>query len=226
VSGAITAASELVLADPQVTTDLRTYVSRARAADDGAIRLQAAGAVLAAYVCILRPRSLGEATPTVLGLRTMPLGRSLGATVVDTTVSLASVADRLARMAGDDVVLSLPPTAVSESWAGVTPPRTGWERSGTVDASILQQAARDGIRDVAEAVPASPGALVVNTARSAVWSRPVPGTSSALPAGAAFAAMTLGFLDPDAPSAVFRNGRWTRLSSSRGHVLVRSAAVL
>ena len=60
-------------ADPRDLADLRTFATRAKTIDDGAIRLQAAGSVLAAYVCVLRPRLLGESTPTILGLRTMGL---------------------------------------------------------------------------------------------------------------------------------------------------------
>src|ERR1700712_4796498 len=85
----------LRLADPGTAADLRTYVTRARTADDGAIRLSAHGTVLAAYVAVLRPKLLGEGTPTVLGLRTMALAESAD---VDVTVPLSAVADRLARM--------------------------------------------------------------------------------------------------------------------------------
>ena len=97
---------ELVLADAGTLADLRTFVTRARTADDGAIRLQGAGHVLAAYVCVMRAKLLGEGTPTVLGLRTMALAAPSS---IDVTVSLASVADRLARMDGDDVRLPVPP---------------------------------------------------------------------------------------------------------------------
>jgi hypothetical protein len=212
----------LSLADPQVTADLRTFITRARAADDGAVHLQVSGAVLAAYVCLMRPRLLGEATPTILGLRTMPLGRPAAA---EMTVSLASMADRLARMAQNDVVLPLPPMQVKESWTGVLPPRSGWDPVEQVPAADLRAAAEAGIREVAAAVPAQPGQLMVNNARSAVWGRSLPSVGVDLPAGAAFAALTLGFLD-DQQAALFRNGRWLRLSTARGHVLVRSGASL
>lgn len=231
----MTASGELRLADPQVTADLRTFVIRARAADDGAVRLQAVGSVLAAYVCVLRPRALGEDTPTVLGMRTMPLAEPAQ---LDTAVSLASVADRLARMGGADTVLSVPPTTVTESWTGIGAPRSGWERGEDVPFRLLEQAAHRGIREVAALVPASSGAPVVNTARGAVWGRRLPGTVAAIPAGTAFAALTLGFLPAGGAgeagegetaggaAAVFHSGRWTRLSMPRGHVLVRSASVL
>ena len=219
---------ELVLADPQVTADLRTFVVRARAADDGAIRLQAVGTVLAAYVCVLRPRALGEGTPTVLGMRTMPLAEPA---VLDTAVALASVTDRLARMGDTETVFPVPPTTVTESWTGIGAPRSGWERGEDVPFRLLEQAAHRGIREVAALVPASSGAPAVNAARGTVWGQRLPDTAAVIPAGAAFAALTLGFLPGDnagaeGAAAVFHSGRWTRLSMPRGHVLVRSAAVL
>lgn len=215
--------NQLVFADRQVVADLRTFVARARAAEDGAVVLQASGRVLAAYVCILRPRALGEATPTVLGLRTMPLA---GSAEVDTTVSLASVSDRLARMAENDVVLSVPPTTITESWAGVLPPRSGWLEEGPIEAGMLLDAARAGIREVAETVPNSPGALMVNNARGAIWGRPIEGAGVPIPAGAAFGAFALGFLKQGEPVAVLTNGRWIRISTPVGHLLARPAAVL
>lgn len=218
-----TISRELTLTEPQVMLDLRTYVGRARAAQDGAVRLQAIGGILAAYVCILAPRILGEATPTVLGLRTMPLSERAQ---LDTTVALASVSDRLARMGDNDVVLPVPPTTVTEIWAGVLPPRSGWESKGSMPADLLLAAASEGIREVAESVPQSTGAIAVNNARGIVWGRPVQGAPVELPAGAAFGAFALGFLAPGAQVGVFTNGRWARLSTGNGHVLVRQAAVL
>lgn len=218
-----TMSRELTLAEPQIVHDLRTFVGRARAAQDGAVRLQAVGGVLAAYVCILGPRILGENLPTVLGLRTMPLREPAQ---LDTTVALASVSDRLARMGDDDVVLPVPPVTVTEIWAGILPPRAGWEQQGTVSSDALLTAASDGIREIAEAVPQSPGAIVVNNARGVVWARPIEQAPAELPAGAAFGAFALGFLIPGKQAAVFTNGRWTRLTTDTGHVLVRRAAVL
>jgi hypothetical protein len=218
-----TMSRELTLSEPQVMRDLRTYIGRARAAQDGAARLQAIGGVLAAYVCILAPRVLGENMPTVLGLRTMPLRKPAQ---LDTTVALASVSDRLAHIADDDVVLPVPPTTVTEIWAGVLPPRSGWEPQGTVSTDLLLAAASEGIREVAESVPQSPGAIMVNNARGIIWARPIDGAPSDLPAGAAFGAFVLGFLMPGQLAGVFTNGRWTRLSTDSGHILVRQAAVL
>jgi hypothetical protein len=213
----------LRLADPGTAADLRTYVTRARTADDGAIRLSAHGTVLAAYVAVLRPKLLGEGTPTVLGLRTMALAESAD---VDVTVPLSAVADRLARMGADGVELSVPPVTVNESWAGITAPRGGWERVRDLASDTLITAAKNGMREVAQILPVNPGALIVNNARAAVWGRAMDDTAPELPAGAAFAAYTLGFAAPGEQAAVFRSHRWLRLSSDRGHVLIKPATTL
>ncbi|MBT2513592.1 hypothetical protein [Arthrobacter sp. ISL-30] len=208
-------------ADSRDLADLRTFVTRAKRIDDGAIRLQAAGSVLAAYVCVLRPRLLGEATPTILGLRTMALAEPAE---LDSTVSLASVLDRLARSSDDDVELPVPPTTVSESWAGVGAPRSGWELLGSIADAELKSSAEAGVAEVAGIVPENPGALIVNNARAAVWGRGLE-QAWGVPAGAAFAALALGFL-ADGEQQLYRNGRWFRISSQRGHVLVRTGAGL
>lgn len=214
-------AAPLRFTDARDLADLRTFAARARAVDDGGIRLSAAGPVLAAYVCVLRPRLLGEATPTILGLRTMALAEPAD---LDVTVPLSAVLDRLARAGADDVELPVPPMAVTEPWAGIGAPRTGWEPLGTVPEAVLRRAAEAGIAEIAGIIPDQPGALIVNNARATVWGRALPDAGD-LPAGAAFAALTLGFL-ADGDQALFRAGRWFRLSSPRGHVLVRSASGL
>lgn len=219
-------AESLDLADRQVTADLRNFVSRARSADDGAIRLQAVGNVLAAYVCVLRPRVLGEPMPTVIGMRAMPLARPAS---LDTTVQLSAVADRLARMDADATNLPIPPMTVSESWAGIAAPRSGWQREADVETALLEQTAHRGIREVAARIPGQPGAAVVNNVRVPIWSEEIAGLGVALPAGAAFAALTLGFLPESSAggtAALFSNGRWLRLSTDLGHVLVRPPSVL
>lgn len=207
-------------ADPRDLADLRTFATRAKTVDDGAIRLQAAGSVLAAYVCVLRPRLLGESTPTILGLRTMGLAEP---STIDVTVPLSAVLDRLARAGEDDVELPVPPSTLTESWTGVGAPRTGWELVGALSDAELRRAAEKGITEVAGIVPAQPGALIVNNARAAVWGRALD--DSGLPAGAAFAALTLGFLAAG-DQKLYRAGRWFRLSGPRGHVLARTGTGL
>ncbi len=218
MAGAVTPGGRIVLDDAQGYADLRTFVARARQLDeDGAVRLQADGTVLAAYVGVLPGRGLmGDGV--VVGLRTMRLGRP---TTVDATVSLASVGDRLAR--DTSAGLELPPVTLQTAWAAMTPPRAGWEPVGSVDAEALVGAARAGIAEVAQGAPAGSGGQAVTDLRQRVWGR-LTDTMPPVPAGAAFAAYALGFVDRADPGLrcdVVAHGRWTRLSSPRGHVLVR-----
>jgi len=215
--------SSIRFVDPRSVADFRTYTARARANDDGGMRLVVVGRVLAAYVCTLGPTVLGEAVPTVLGLRTMALREDAE---VDVTVSLGSVLDRLARMGDSDVEFVLPTVTVTENWTGVLPPRSGWTPAGTVESDLLDRAAREGVAEVARSLPARAGAPLVSSARAAVWGRSLAGVPGDVPAGAAFGAMSLGFLAPGTDATLHRNNRWSRISAPRGHVLVRAAAVL
>jgi hypothetical protein len=215
-------AAALDLGDPRAIADLRVFLSRARAVEDGSVRLQAVGRVLAAYVPVLGPRILGERVPTVLGLRTVGLARAVEA---DATVSIASVLDRIARLGDSGTVLEIPPALVREPWAAVSPPRGAWLPEGEISGEALDAAAAAGIAEVAAAVPDQPGAAVVHGVRAAVWGRDLeegPGT----PAGAAFAAHVLGFIPPGESLLRYSCGAWSRISSSRGHVLSRRPAVL
>ena len=212
----------LDLGDARAVADLRVLLARARAVEDGAVRLQAVGDVLAVWVCVLRPRALGEATPTVLGVRTMALARPAH---VDATVSMASVGDRLARLGDSGTVLEVPPSTVREAWAAVSPPRGPWQPVGSIDGATLEAAAAAGMAEVAGAVPEQPGAAMVQGARAAVWGRDLEG-SPGLPAGAAFAAVALGFIAPGEPLGRYESGPWVRITSGRGHVLCRRPSVL
>jgi hypothetical protein len=210
--------TELRFADAETLDDLATFVARARSADaDGAIRLQASGMTLAAYVGVL-PGSGLLAEGAVIGLRAMPLAEGVD---LDTTVPLAGITDRLARR---DVkggsTLPVPPTTVHASWAAVAPPRSGWEPLGSVPTEDLRVVALQGIQEIAEGAPEGSGSRAVATLRKAVWSREAP-TRPPVMSGAAFAAHVLGFLGSAPVAQVFGNERWLRLSTPGGHVLVR-----
>jgi hypothetical protein len=206
--------ADLLLADSETLKDLVTYVARARSLDsDGAIRLQARGTSLAAYVGVLPGRGPAM-TGAIIGLRVMALAAPAD---VDTTVSLASVSDRLARGRSD--TLSIPPTTVHVGWAAIGPPRSGWEVVGDLAVEELRTVATQGIAEITESAPEGSGAQVVAALRQRVWARDsvtIPPVTS----GAAFAAYALGFLTQQR-ARVYAHGRWTRLSTATGHVLVR-----
>lgn len=211
--------STLVFEDAQGYADFATFVARARSLDeDGAMRLQADGDVLAAYVGVLPGRGLlGEGA--VVGLRVARLAAPVR---LDTTVALASLTDRLARRPDgvEPTALDVPVAAVQVAWAALTPPRSGWEPVGDLDAGAVEAAARAGIAEVATGAPAGSGAHAVADLRQRVWGR-LTDTQPPVPAGATLAAYRLGFLDPAVPCRVSAHGRWTRLSSPRGYALVR-----
>lgn len=210
----------LTFPDGESLLDLSTFVGRARGYDaGGAVRLQAVGQVLAAWVCVLPGRDL-VGSGTVLGLRTMPLA---GEHDLDATVPLDGLADRFARRGatGDtSTVLTVPPTTVSPPWGGVSPPRGGWVPVGSIGSAALLQAARTGVAEVAEGTPGSAGAPAVAALRARVWGRLL---EHDVPAGAGLAALALGFAREDQPrvATVHRSGPWTRVSLSAGHVVCR-----
>lgn len=211
----------LTLPDATALTDLTTYLGRADRIDRASVRLIAGGGVLAVYTAVLHPGGLLDETPTVLGLRTVRVRIDQQ---FDVVVPIASLVARLeaARPEKDgSVLVGIPAEVATVTWAGVVPPRSGWQAVDATVSGQLSTIAQSGIVEVAEALPADAGEAIVRRVRAEVWGRPIPDVQH-VPAGAAFAAHTLGFLGDSAESIpVFETGPWTRLSSSRGHVLVK-----
>lgn len=208
--------NELLFPDHRELVDLGRYAVRAKSVDEsGAMRLQSAGTALAAYVCVLPGSGLmGEGT--VLGLRVVALAEPA---TVDVTVPLGAITDRVARDAAARA-LPVPPTRVRVPWAALSPPRSGWERVGVVSSEDVAAAAREGIAAVAEGAPQGSGGRAVTALRARTWRSPTT-TAPAFASGGAFAAYALGFLVPGSEVTVFEHGRWTRLTTAAGHVLIR-----
>lgn len=209
----------LLIADDGTVADLVTYLGRAAQVDPGgATRLVGRGEVLACYVSPVH----GAGGPTVLGLRVLRLAEPVD---VDTTVPIAALADRFARLpspgCGGVVELPVPPQqAADAAWAGISPPRSGWQVQGAVARELLLEAARAGVEQVATGTPDGAGSAAVARLRALVWGcdvADVPGLAS----GAAYAAQALGFIGADEPVALYAVGAWRRLTTSRGHVLAR-----
>lgn len=220
------------LLDSLAVADLQTYLSRAARVEEGSVRLIGSSGVLAVYTAILYPRGLLDRTPTVLGLRTFAIGQ---ADAFDAVVPIRSLLDRLARLgeaigadsaqtaADAPVEVRMPLEVSTVTWAGISPPRGGWRPVGETTYQVLAATAASGIAEVAEAVPGGTGEQLVQRVRAEVWSRPIEGLEY-VPAGAAFAAESLGFLAADEPVAILETGTWTRLSTRRGHTLIRRQA--
>lgn len=224
------------LADPDSLGDLVTFVDRASRLDDGSMRLICSARVLAAYAAVLYPIGLLDECPTVLGLRTFATGPEQED--FDEVVPLRSLRERLARAeresaqareAGQDpdAPPALPsvgiPLAVNTvTWAAISPPRGGWTSVGEANAAALGAVADAGIAEIAEAVPEPSGEALVRKVRAEVWGRPLDGIEY-VPAGAAFAMRSLGFLGDDTVQ-LFESGPWSRLTTVRGHVLIKRRA--
>ena len=162
------------------------------------------------------PRGLFDATPTVLAMRALPVDPELVCDLVVEASELAGADDSAEQ-------LQLPETALSPSWAGVSPPRGGWSQTGEHRGIRPRLAGAVGDRGVAESLPQNPGEDAVRAVRAAVWGAP-DDAFGGLPLGVAFAAFTLGFIVGEEDAVVRTSGSWTRVSLRRGHVIVRGPA--
>jgi hypothetical protein len=212
--------STFTLPDAPSLDDLHVFLSRAARVEEGSVRLIAGSGVLAVYSSVFTPAGILDESATVLGLRTLALTEPAA---FDAVVPVRSLIQRVERAQGEGATaIGLPMEVNTATWAAISPPRGGWQPMGEVAPALLDTAARAGIRDVASAVPDGAGEQIVRKVRSEVWGKPIPGAEH-IPSGAAFAAFALGFLGED-PVRVYETGPWTRLSTQRGHVLVKRRA--
>ena len=110
---------------------------------------------------------------------------------------------------------------VSVAWAAMAPPRGGWERVGAVAADEVYAVARQGIEEVASGAPADAGSAAVTALRRRVWGR-LDDDDPAGACGRRLRGIRAGVqLLPGSEMTVWAHGRWTRLSTPAGHVLIR-----
>ena len=212
------------LVDSLALGDLHVFLGRALRIEDGSVRLIAGSGVLAVYAPVLLPMGLLDESPTVLGLRTFALTSPEDFDVVVPVRSLlarvegqldASTAD-----VGEPVVVRLPMEVNTVTWTSISPPRGDWHPMPTTEWHVLDAAAKAGIDEVAGAVPDGVGEQIVRRVRTEIWGRPIDGMPH-VPAGAAFAALSLGFLHDGDSVSVYESGPWTRVTTKRGHVLIK-----
>ncbi|WP_341954352.1 hypothetical protein [Salinibacterium sp. TMP30] len=215
------------LVDSLALGDLHVFLGRAARVDEGSVRLIGGAGVLAVYVSVLHPAGLLDQSPTVLGLRTFALASK---DTFDAVVPVRSLLGRVesaieasADTSGEPVTVTLPMSVNTVTWAAITPPRKGWVAIDSVAREVLEGAAREGIDEVAQAVPTGAGEAIVHKVRTEVWGRPLDNPDY-LPAGAGFAAVSLGFLGDEESASIYESGAWTRVTTKRGHVLVKRRA--
>jgi hypothetical protein len=215
--------NQFTVADEATAKDLLNYLQRAKRLDQaGFVKLRAYGNVLAAYVAPVYGSGLSDPSPTIIGLRTMPLD---GDFEVDAVVPIESILSQL--NSTPDGVFDSPltitlPEHQHVAWAGVTPPRSGWHLVGTLAEGDLTDIARRGIAEVADSIPPSVGGPIASKIRGSIWGRSVD-LKTKLPAGAAFVAAGLGFLTEDEQVEVYHSEGWVRLSTEHGHVLAKQS---
>ncbi|GGH39025.1 hypothetical protein [Microbacterium album] len=202
--------ARLVLADADTAQDALTFARRAARIGDEGVRLQGSGGVLVMSAAALAPHGILDRTPTVLALRVIAADPELQCDLVVSELSETE----------DPTSLGLPDTAIAPAWAGIAPPRAGWEPQGEIPAATLAARAQWGIAAVAERVPRDAGEEVVRAVRGDVWGAPDDDLAG-LPLGVAFAAFSFGFIAGEEQARVTMSGRWTRVTLQRGHVLSR-----
>jgi hypothetical protein len=202
-----TAVEPLRLAEPQEAAPLADFLERLLRYDRAAaVRLQTAGTALAVFARL----PLGQTGPLVI--RTARLARPLP---LDITVSAGQWLEELARdPAATDV--TLPPAITGPSWAGVLPPRSGWEHVEDLATAPLAAAVSAAIVEFRKAAePAQGGDALAET----IWSRRVH--PSGLTLRAVHAAHLTGLLRQSPQLALHRHPSWLRLTAPRGSVAIR-----
>ncbi|KUM99694.1 hypothetical protein AQI95_37665 [Streptomyces yokosukanensis] len=214
----------LHLADETEAADLAAFLSRLLHYDRGAaVRLQAAGTALAVFG---RPPSF-----EVLAVRAVRLAKPYEdglAVTLDVTVSagqfLESVDERAA-------TADVPAAVTGPPWAGVLPPRGGWQTEpglpapdalrATVAAAVTEFRSR-----TEELGPQGRTRAELDRIGRDIWSREIGRTG--LPVRAVHAAQSLGFLRPGgdpADTVLFSSGAWLRLRTPYGSVVVRRSGL-
>ncbi|MFE9552852.1 hypothetical protein ACFYMW_08020 [Streptomyces sp. NPDC006692] len=218
----------LRFADAREVADLAAFLGRLIHYDRAAaVRLQAGGGALAVFG---RPPSF-----EVLAIRTARLQDE--SVALDVTVSAGELLESLDETAS---TARVPAAVTGPPWAGVLPPRGGWQPvpglpepeaiRGAVAAAVAEFRARD------EALPEERRSRAERERIGhEIWSRTLGSTE--LPLRAVHAAQSLGFLRPvrvlapagaptgPDPVALLASGPWLRLRTPYGSVAVRRAGL-
>ncbi|MFF9910324.1 hypothetical protein [Streptomyces sp. NPDC013457] len=204
----------LHFADAREAADLAAFLARLIHYDRAAaVRLQAGGGALAVFG---RPPSF-----EVLAIRTARLVDDVD---LDVTVSAGELLEGVEESAGKAVV---PDAVTGPPWAGVLPPRGGWEPvEGLPVAERLRGAVAAAVAEFRSRDEELPQERRTRAERDRIgreiWSRTVAETG--LPLRAVHAAQSLGFLPGEGvPVALLASGPWLRLRTPYGSIAVRTA---
>ncbi|MCF1594553.1 hypothetical protein [Streptomyces muensis] len=211
----------LHLADEGEAADLAAFLSRLLHYDRGAaVRLQAAGTALAVFG---RPPSF-----EVLAIRAVRLAKPYE-NGLDVTLDVTVSAGELLESVDESAATAVVPEAVTgPPWAGVLPPRGGWQPvPGLPAPDALRAMVGAGIAEfrsrTQELAPERRTRTELDRIGREIWSRAVGDTH--LPVRAVHAAQSLGFLRAGAEPALLSCGAWLRLRTPYGSIAVRRAGL-
>jgi hypothetical protein len=207
--------TRLAVADGDEWAGLVAYLERLVSLDArGAVRLQAAGPVLGVW---------GGPPLDVVTLRPVALAGRLD-DGLDVTVSARRLLDRLKEGEGD-LATVVPDMVAGPAWAGLLPPRAGWQPLAEVPAAAVNDAVRvavDSFRRRIDLLPESQRSLVaMEQVAAEIWGHPVV---AGVPLRAAHAAVLTGLLGRDGAVGAFGAGPWLRLACPGGSAAVRRDA--
>lgn len=211
-------AAPLHFADAGEAADLAAFLARLIHYDKAAaVRLQAGGGALAVFG---RPPSF-----EVLAIRAVRLGEPYD---LDVTVSAGELLEGIDESAATAAV---PGAVTGPPWAGVLPPRGGWQQvPGLPGREAMRRAVAVAVgafrARTEELDPEKRTRAELDRIGGEIWARPVGDTD--LPMRAAHAAQALGFLRPTEPGgepALLASGAWLRLRTPYGSIAVRRAGL-
>ncbi|GAA3144885.1 hypothetical protein ACFQ0X_28500 [Streptomyces rectiviolaceus] len=218
--------AQLHFADAGEAGDLAAFLARLIHYDKAAaVRLQAAGDTLAVFG---RPPSF-----EVLAIRTARLAKPYAHgldTSLDVTVSAGELLESVGESA-DSVksagVVFVPQAVTGPPWAGVLPPRGGWQpEQGLPPVDAVRGLVAAAVAEFKSRVEELPQERRVRAELDQlgreIWSRTIGDTG--LPVRAAHAAQALGFLRGDSLD-LLSSGPWLRLRTNYGSIAVRRAGV-
>ncbi|NGN68026.1 hypothetical protein G5C51_29515 [Streptomyces sp. A7024] len=209
--------TRLRFADAREAAGVAAFLGRLLRYDRAAaVRLQGAGGALAIF---------GKAPALdVVVVRTASAAAE-GVGPLDVTVSAGELADAIdGATPAEDGGLDVPvPAAVTgPPWAGLLPPRTGWQPlTGLPEPDALRGAVAAGVKEFKAKVEALPEdkrtRSELDRIGADIWGRRLGGTE--LPLRAAHAAQVFGLLR--GPAHLVAAGNWLRLRTPYGSIALR-----
>lgn len=144
---------------------------------------------------------------------------------LDVTVSAGELLESVDEGAGTAVV---PQAVTGPPWAGVLPPRGGWQAvAGLPGPEALRALVHAGVAEfrsrTEELGPEARTRAELDRIGREIWSRTVAETR--LPVRAVHAAQSLGFLRSGRELALFSSGAWLRLRTPYGSIAVRQGGL-